>query len=75
MPAPEGPPTGPPPALQPEIIEHKGFDPVRAALEAFAASVRTKTPFPIPPEEIVHGVAVFEAIARSAKTRRPIKVS
>jgi predicted dehydrogenase len=75
VPAPEGPPTGHPAPLQPEIIETKGFDSVRAALEAFAASIRGKTPFPIPPDEIVHGVAVFEAIVRSAKTHRPVKVS
>jgi predicted dehydrogenase len=48
---------------------------VRSAIEAFAHANRTRTPFPIPPEEIVHGVAAFEAIVRSAKTRRPVKVS
>lgn len=66
---------GQPPASQPETIEHKGFDSQRAALEAFANAIRTKTPFPIPPEQIVQGVAAFEAIVRSAKTRRPVKVS
>ena len=63
------------PAGQPEIIEHRGFDPQRAALEAFANAIRTNTPFPISPDEIVHGVAAFQAIVRSAKTGRPVKVS
>ncbi|MDO8533298.1 MAG: Gfo/Idh/MocA family oxidoreductase [Xanthobacteraceae bacterium] len=74
VPAPEG-PSSQPSALQPEIIETKGFDMVRAALEAFAHAIRSKTPFPIPPEQIVHGVAAFVAIVRSAKTHRPVKVS
>jgi predicted dehydrogenase len=63
------------PTPPPEVIEHKGFDPQRAALEAFANSIRTKTPFPISPEQILQGVAAFEAIVRSAKNGRPVKVS
>jgi predicted dehydrogenase len=60
--------------LKPETIEHKDFDPIHAAIEAFATAVEEKTPFPISYDEIVHGVAVFEAIVKSAKTGEPVKV-
>jgi predicted dehydrogenase len=30
--------------------------------------------FPIPDDQIIHDVAVFEAIAKSAKTGQPVKV-
>lgn len=59
---------------QPEIIDNTGFDPLKAGLEAFALAVTGKAPFPITSEEIVHGVAVFEAIVRSAETGQPVKV-
>ena len=65
---------GGPASPQPEVIENKGFDPVKAALEAFASAVRGEAPYPIPEEQIIHGVAVFEAIVASANTGQPIKV-
>ncbi len=71
-PAPDKP--GHPPPVQPEIIDHKGANPLKAGLEAFAAAIRGDAPFPISAEQIVHGVAVFEAIVKSAKTGRPVKV-
>jgi predicted dehydrogenase len=71
-PAPDKP--GHPPPTQPEVIEHKGVNPLKAALEAFAAAIRGDAPFPIPAEQIIHGVAVFEAIVKSAKTGKPVKV-
>ena len=72
FPAPDKP--GHPPPAQPEVIEHKGSNPVKAGLEAFAAAIRGAAPFPISAEQIVHGVAVFEAIVQSAKTGQPVKV-
>lgn len=62
------------PASPPEIIENKGFNPVKAGLEAFAAAIRGEAPFPITADQIIHGVAVFEAIVKSAKTGQPVKV-
>ncbi|MBI4206510.1 MAG: Gfo/Idh/MocA family oxidoreductase [Betaproteobacteria bacterium] len=59
---------------QPEIIENKGFNPVKAVLEAFAAAVRGEAPYPITHDQIIHGVAAFEAIVKSAKTGQPVKV-
>jgi predicted dehydrogenase len=74
-PAPEGPRTGRHAAATPEIIEHKGFNTLRAELEGFAAAVRGERPYPITPEEILHGVAVFEAIVRSVERHQPVKVA
>ncbi len=65
---------GPHAIAQPEVIENKGFNPVKAGLEAFAAAIRGTAPFPITADQIVHGVAVFEAAVQSAKTGQPVKV-
>ena len=74
-PTPEGPRTGRHAAATPEIIEYKGFNTLLAELEAFAAAVRGEQAYPIPPEDILHGVAVFEAIVRSAKRHQPVTVA
>ena len=66
---------GPHASAQPEVIENKGFNPVKASLEAFAAAVRGTAPFPVTAEQIVHCVAVFEALVKSAKSRQPVKVA
>jgi predicted dehydrogenase len=73
-PLPEGPPTGWYKVVEPEVIECKGFDPVKASLEAFATAIAGDGKFPIPPEQLVHGAAAFAAIVRSAATRQPVKV-
>jgi predicted dehydrogenase len=57
-----------------EVIEHKGVNPVQAGLEAFAAAIEGGAPFPITHDQIVHGVAVFEAVVESAKTGRVVTV-
>jgi predicted dehydrogenase len=72
FPAPDKP--GHPPPAKPEIIENKGVNPVKAGLEAFAEAVEGTALFPITAEQIVHGVAVFEAIVQSAKSGQPAKV-
>ena len=41
-------------------------DVTRASLEAFAVAAQGGTPYPIPLDEMVHGVAVTEAVVRSA---------
>jgi predicted dehydrogenase len=58
----------------PQVIENKGFNPVKAVLEAFAVAVEGGAPFPVTHEQVIHGVAVFEAIVASAKSGRPVKV-
>ena len=58
--------------------EYHGYPclpPVAAALEAFARDCEGGAPFPIPPNEILHGVAVLEAIVESAATGNRIAVA
>jgi predicted dehydrogenase len=57
-------------AAIPETFETKGFNLLTAELEALAASIEAGTPFPTPLADIRHGVAVFEAIVRSAGSER-----
>jgi predicted dehydrogenase len=59
----------------PEVIENRGFNTLVAELDAFAAAIRGEAPYPIPADEVLHGVAAFEAIVRSAATRQPVKVA
>ncbi len=61
-------------AMQPEVKQNPGFDTLFAELTTFAACVRDKTPYPVPPDDVLHGVDVFEAIVTSAKEGRPVKV-
>ena len=74
-PTPTGPPTGRHAALAPEIIESRGHNTLAAELEAFAAAIEGGPAYPIPPDEILHGVAVFEAIVASAARHQPVKVA
>jgi len=74
-PVPEGPSTGRHAAPEPEIIEYKGFDALAAELEGFAAAINGERPYPITAEEVLHGVAVFEAIVRSAALHQPVKIA
>jgi predicted dehydrogenase len=61
-------------AAQPEVIENKGFNPVKASMEAFASAVQGEASYPITHEQIIHGVAVFEAIVKSAAAGQPVRV-
>ena len=72
---PDAMPTGRLTAAQPEVIEYKGFNALKAELEGFAAAIEGVRPYPITPDEILHGVAAFEAIVRSAATGEPVKVA
>jgi predicted dehydrogenase len=58
----------------PEVFETPGFNMLTAELEAFAASIQERRAFPTPLSEIRHGVAVFEAILRSADAGRVVAV-
>jgi predicted dehydrogenase len=55
---------------EPEVFETRGFNLLTAELESFAASIEARRPFPTPLSDIRHGVAVFEAIVRSAESGR-----
>ncbi len=58
----------------PEVTGTDGFNMLTAELEAFAAAITGDAPFPTPLTEILHGVAVFEAILASAAAGRPVAV-
>jgi predicted dehydrogenase len=52
------------------------FDMERAELEAFAAAVAGEAPYPVPLDEVVHGIAVFEAVVASAgKNGEPVRLT
>jgi predicted dehydrogenase len=71
---PEGMPHGRQTQPSPEIIQHRGFNAILAELEAFADAIAGGPAYPIPPDQILHGVAAFEAIVQSAATHRPVRV-
>ena len=49
-------------------------DSVMAEMEAFADTVEGEAPYPVPPEHIIHNVAVLEAIFEAARTERTVRV-
>jgi predicted dehydrogenase len=74
-PTPDAMPAGRHAQPAPEVIENRGFNAILAELEAFAAAIGGGVPYPIPAEEVLHGVAAFEAIVRSAAAHQPVKVA
>ncbi|HLY46636.1 MAG TPA: Gfo/Idh/MocA family oxidoreductase [Stellaceae bacterium] len=72
---PDGMPAGRHSQPAPETIEHRGFNTLVAEFEAFAAAIAGGPAYPIPPDEVLHGVAAFEAIVQSAATNRPVKIA
>jgi predicted dehydrogenase len=57
-----------------EILTTSGIDTVALELAAFAAAVRGEVPFPITPEQMIHGAAVFGAVARSSADQTRVAV-
>jgi predicted dehydrogenase len=53
---------------QPTVIDYPQVSTERAELEAFADAIERGTPYPCPPEDAVHGVAVLDAIVESARS-------
>jgi predicted dehydrogenase len=51
------------------------LDVTRASLEAFADAAQGGPAYPIPVSEMVHGVAVTEAVVRSAESGQVEKIS
>src|SRR5258708_3942504 len=52
----------------PEVVEYAPLDLERAELEAFADAIEGHAPYPVPLADAFHGVAVFEAIVKSAES-------
>jgi predicted dehydrogenase len=61
-------PTGPITAQPDEILEFSGSNTLGAELNAFAQAIGGAAPYPVPADEILHGMAVFDALVRSAQT-------
>ncbi len=57
-----------------ETWEAERLDVTRTSLEAFAKAAQGGAPYPIPTDEMIHGVAVTEAIVRSAASSKVEKV-
>ena len=54
--------------------EFPATDTERAEFEAFAAAIAGDTAYPLPPEEAIHGVAVFEAMTAASRSGQPQRV-
>ena len=67
-------PTGPVAAPPDEIIEHPTFDMLHAEMNEFGRAIAQKRAHPIPIEQVLHGMAVFDAVVRSAKSGKIEKV-
>jgi predicted dehydrogenase len=65
VPTSEQAPTGPVTAPPGEISEHTGFDMLAAELGAFARAIRERRPYPVPIDEVLHGMSVFDAVVRA----------
>ena len=68
-------PTGPVTAPPDQTVEYPTFDMLRAEMEAFAHSIESRTPYPVPIADVLHGMAVFDAIVESARTGRIVTVA
>ena len=68
-------PTGRVTAPPDEIFEHSDFDTLRAELVAFAQAIRSGKPYPVPLDDVLHSMAVFDALVESAKTGDIVEVS
>lgn len=59
----------------PETRQIDAIDAARANLEAFAAAADGDAPYPIPTDEMIHNVAILEAIYTSAESGAPAPVA
>jgi predicted dehydrogenase len=63
-----------PVAGEPVLHRFEPFDIERAELEAFARAVRGEEPYPVTAQEILNGVAAFEAVPLSAERGVAIRI-
>jgi predicted dehydrogenase len=61
-------PTGPVTAPPDEIIEHPSFDMLHTEMNEFGRAIARKHPYPVPIDQILHGMEVFDAVVRSSKS-------
>ena len=67
-------PTGPVTAPPDEIIEHPTFDMLNAEMTEFGRAIAQKRPYPIPIDQVLHGMAVFDAVVRSGRSGKVERV-
>jgi predicted dehydrogenase len=63
------PPKGPVVAPPDEIVEVPAFDMLKAQLVEFAHCIEQKRPYPVLIDEVLHGMAVFDAVVRSGTSQ------
>ena len=68
--APDGPVIAPPD----QIVDHVGFNMLKAELIEFAHCIRDKRAYPVGIDDVLHGMAVFDAAVQSAKTGSSVEV-
>jgi len=68
-------PSGPVQAPPDEVLQFSGFNTLHAELNAFARAIRERKPYPVPIEEVLHGIAVFDAVVRSAQCSAIVAVA
>ncbi len=75
VPTSERPPDGPVTAPPAEHLDFTGVDMLNAEMTAFARAIIDKTPYPVPLADVLHGMAVFDAVVKSAATRNIVRVA
>jgi len=68
-------PTGLVPAPPEEVLKFAGFDMLNAELTAFARAIRDGKPYPVPIADVLHGMAVFDAVVQSARSGAIVAVA
>jgi predicted dehydrogenase len=61
-------PTGPVTAPPDEAIEHPAFDMLHAEMNEFGRAIAEGHPYPVPIDQVLHGMSVFDAVVRSAQS-------
>jgi len=74
VPTSEQAPTGPVTAPPDEISEHPGFNMLNAELTEFARAIRERRSYPVPIDEVLHGMSVFDAIVQAARSNEIVAV-
>jgi len=61
-------PTGPVTAPPDQVAEHPSFDMLNAEMTEFARCIRDHRAYPVPIDDVLHGMSVFDAVVRSSRT-------
>jgi predicted dehydrogenase len=67
-------PTGPIVAPPAEVIDCSGFDMLNAELNEFARCIADRRSYPVPMQDVLHGMAVFDAAIESTATGQIVTV-